>query len=588
MDYMEFRLRATPSLDVEGSWNVELIQCPLANRIGLRATVSPALTRGDLDRLRGAVGYPNPAFIRATGAAVWKTVLPPQIDEAFRESLQAARAQNSGLRLVLVSAGSVTGDSNAAVQPGEMPVEALFDDHFAFLAQNQHTPVSRRLGGGDNLPAHRTVRPLRLLIVSAAPNDIDPDPGVEVERKAIEAALQSVVSQGALVIEACPNATPRRLREALARACDIVHFIGHGGFSSTSLNGEPMGYFCLESDEDGSTFALDGETLYALLRNTNVRLVVLTACSTAAVAGAPVLPLSPYPPAALGGLAQRLISGDSLISAVVAMQFDLETKAAPIFSEAFYDALILEDAPLDEAVRRARLAIVAEMLAGHRAWITPVAFVRCEGARVFELPALVAELSEEIRAELTQLEKMSAKYEKALASIAALAPQIRAEAGVETLRQETQLSLDEIVQRRADLLGDSLRLVGGRAEPDGDLECELVLRLRHPARVGFLAVAFSCPAQHFTFSKIVNAATFHGQPIRVAQQPDRISLNTDDVSGGDLLPAAEHSLAKLVFKVSPAAPIGLSPLAGLQATLIMDGVQVNPPALGAAVFVQSA
>ena len=112
-----------------------------------------------------------------------------------------------------------------------------------------------------------------------------------------------------------------------------------------------------------------------------MRLVVLSACSSAAPTPKQVEEtVSPFE-----GVAQKLITGNSGVSAVVAMQFDLENKAAVEFSKSFYSHLLKPGLSLDEIVTMGRKAIMVSLDAGHRAWVNPVLYWRSKGCKVFEL-----------------------------------------------------------------------------------------------------------------------------------------------------------------------------------------------------------
>lgn len=585
MTYRELHLRVSPSMTREGSWELEIADgdgSPGAEP--LRVTVAPMFTRDLLNRLRASDGFPNSALIRAAGTAVWSSLLPPPLDAALRQLLPADGA-GPGVRLRLTASSHGMECQDTTVLPTELPLEVLFDSSLSYLAHRPTTLLSRKLGSEPDLPPFRTTLPLRMLVVTAMPTDL-PDPGIEAERSALEEALRPATDQGGLILDFCTHATSTSLRETLqGRSYDILHFIGHGGFAPEALAGEPLGFFCLENPEDHSTFALDSETLYSLLLETSVRLVVFTACSTAVDGMA--LPLSPYPPAAFAGMAQRLISGVSSVAAVLAMQFDFETRAAPLFSRAFYQDLLLKNANVDEAVRSGRVAIFSEMSVGHRAWIAPALFARCEGLRVFELPPLVAGLPAGVAAEIASLDKLARIYEATLQALAQMTPAVRADPKIQELQQSTLVGLEDVAKRRAELLGDSLRLLGGRAPHGNQLSCTLQLRLRQPARFGLLSVTFPCVRAHFTLLETQSDAAAAGDVISATQTADDVRIFCANISGGNVLQAGTYPLANLVFLVEAAAPTGLNAIECPPATVIRDGIQIQLQMLGAALIVEA-
>ena len=113
-----------------------------------------------------------------------------------------------------------------------------------------------------------------------------------------------------------------------------------------------------------------------------LRLVVLTACSSAAAQ--PKDPgESKYLANAFDGVAHHLLRATD-VSAVVAMQFDLEVAAAKVFAREFYKSLLADQEDIDVAVSRCRQELATRFDLGSGVWITPALYSRSRNGRVFE------------------------------------------------------------------------------------------------------------------------------------------------------------------------------------------------------------
>ena len=108
----------------------------------------------------------------------------------------------------------------------------------------------------------------------------------------------------------CIPGTKAAFRNALKFNPHILHFVGHGGFE-VALDGYPsQGFLCFQGEDDLSD-PMTADDLAVLLRNSSVRLAVMTACSSAKPAPMNPAGLNPYDTLAFEGVAQKLVTGIS-------------------------------------------------------------------------------------------------------------------------------------------------------------------------------------------------------------------------------------------------------------------------------------
>jgi hypothetical protein len=311
--------------------------------------------------------------------------------------------------------------------------------------------------------------------------------------------------------------------------------------------------------------AVDAESMFTMLRNGNVPLIVMTACSSAASQ-----PNGPeYPGLAFEGLAQTLVERQAGPLAAVAMQFDFETAAAGVFSGTFYRQLLTRDMTVDAAVAAARVALVARFGAAHRSWINPTVYWRCIDGVVFDLLPTAGALSAHQQAQLKEIDNLIRDLETTLRDLAKQPPEVVALTA--PLRADWIARIDELVQRRGTILGDTVRLRGGRLAADGTVQCELTLQLRTSARVGVIQTAITFDSAEFTFEGAaagpdIQAASLVVQAPAAAGQP--IIVNINDASSNKEWAAGEHVLAILTLRAVNAAaqPIFRIPVSAASVT----------------------
>ncbi|WP_368680477.1 CHAT domain-containing protein (plasmid) [Rhodococcus opacus] len=249
-----------------------------------------------------------------------------------------------------------------------LPWEYLYDPrNRRYLCLSERTPLVRYMPLRSRVSPLAVAAPLRILTVVADPAGSDADSlEVEHEWEILKAALSELIDAGAVQLDRLTSSTLESLNDRLS--CEVqyhvLHFIGHGRFSSASGQGELL----FESDLGGPRPVSAFELATVLDDHRSLSLVVLNSCE-----GARTSVSDPF-----AGTAQTLIHRG--IPACVAMQFEISDAAAIAFSAAFYRALAAND-PLDGAVTAARRAIYAK--GNHIEWATPVLFTRAADTRIF-------------------------------------------------------------------------------------------------------------------------------------------------------------------------------------------------------------
>ena len=242
--------------------------------------------------------------------------------------------------------------------------DTQFDGRGVFLSQHAELVLSRRVQSPSLRRFGQDQRPLTVLLVSPnpgkpeigpdgepVPGQMDPvDPGRVVDK------LQELEAKGLIKLQQLVDDPPgfpdpdyewvtrRRLRERMRQDPKpvVIHFVGHG--RSREGHGE-----LLFAKEDGSADWVDDETFAGIVgKSQTVKLAFLQACETAS-AGAP----DPY--VSFSGVARQLAALG--LPAVIAMQYRIKAELATAFADAFYDALITDNKPVDMAVEAGRQAI---------------------------------------------------------------------------------------------------------------------------------------------------------------------------------------------------------------------------------------
>ncbi len=208
----------------------------------------------------------------------------------------------------------------------ELPWEFLWERGI-FLALTKENPRILITRCMIDVKPVRTVEhhlPLQIMIMTAEPNGHHAD--AKREKDLIKEALNSVESQGFVLLREMRGTDIELETIHINRTLDILHFIGHGGFNEETQEGELI----LEGT-DGTVRRISAFKFFASLPS-NVRLVFLNACESARE----------------NSVAYFLAQQGHV---VIAMQFKISIKAAVRFAKIFY-AEIAKGKPIDEAVLR--------------------------------------------------------------------------------------------------------------------------------------------------------------------------------------------------------------------------------------------
>lgn len=293
-------------------------------------------------------------ILQALGQEMAGLLLPPCIRNSLLAEIQRHSDPTTPIRLRL------------AIQPPEL---ADLPWEFVYLAEADRFPglngclclhprcrIIREAAPPQ--PVHPvTVHPLRVLLAWADPGSAGYPvlPCLASEVKSVLHALDQPECRHVEVKE-LRHASPSGLeRDLEVWQPHVLHFIGHGDMLPTG------GVLILESDRPGAEARVYGDDLARWLSETPARLVMLSACRTAA----PVR-----------GIAHMMAAQG--LPAVIAMQLPLRDATAGPFARAFYSAL-LETGSVEAALQQAR-----QMIRGAGPdWGVPVLYLAGDHSTLF-------------------------------------------------------------------------------------------------------------------------------------------------------------------------------------------------------------
>lgn len=308
------------------------------------------------------------------------------VREALHKTLDARASATHPARVELrLNAG--------ATVLGAYPWELLYDDDLhKFLFARASVALTRYINYNQSAPELLTVPTLRVLYVAArpiAPEQVFPLNDSEAEtvrRQVSQAAPVGDVELVRLPPASALSSTFGLLQEFLTPpdprlAPHVLHFDGHGGFGlrcaacgslngtnrttcfnvkcGAPLSGPQAGYLAFERKDRGIHW-VSADELANLVEGSNLRLVVLSACLSAAAAGDSLF----------NGVAPALISAG--IPAVVGMKYSILDEAATCFAEVFYRNLA-QRASLTATLSQVRARLKAEH---PNSWYRPVLYLR--------------------------------------------------------------------------------------------------------------------------------------------------------------------------------------------------------------------
>ncbi len=357
----------------------------------------PLLNPNEIEQARTWLerGFIDRPYAQDFGARLFHTLLPPPIEQFFRQALAKVEPEG-GLRILL--------DQPMPPQLANLTWELLYDPGgLGFLARSVRAPLVRH---STDLPLpHELPKegPLRVLVVTASPEG-KPPIGVESEIESIAATLgkprynpldvlslawnqlrrtrslkglgRRLSTRKLVEMQVLQGATRAALQNRLLEANDaeqpfhIVHFIGHG-----------------EENDDGSFLLLqDGpisaEDFAEIVSEPSVNLAVLNACETAATG-------------LLGSVADACMKRS--IPAVIGMQVPVLDRAAIEFAREFYTAWAAGE-PIESALAYARRLISQQSPGAAADWSIPILFMGPEKGLQLRLKAPAIEMPWQLKA----------------------------------------------------------------------------------------------------------------------------------------------------------------------------------------------
>lgn len=258
----------------------------------------------------------------------------------------------------------------AAAELHTLPWELLHDDA-VMLSASADTPFSRYLPIALPWGGPVEERPIRVLIAIANPADLDrhglPSLDVAQERQILEEAFAACSPSLPLTFSFLdPPITLERLEAALRAGYHILHYVGHGVYSS----GRQQAALFLQDDHGDTHLVPDADLAGMLARleaDAKPQLVFLAACQSATRATGD----------AFRGLGPRLVSVG--VPAVMAMQDFVAVETARTFSATFYTQL-LAHGQVDRAGNEARSTLLTS---GRPDAAVPVLFMRLKSGQLW-------------------------------------------------------------------------------------------------------------------------------------------------------------------------------------------------------------
>ncbi|ESW62851.1 CHAT domain-containing protein [Mesorhizobium sp. C277A] len=542
----EFRLQITPGID--GQLALQILETPIAASAGPKGRPEAVFAAADLAAIRDKANFGNGGNLgemQRIGEAVYKSVTNPAVQAALDAALQISSDNNRTLRIVF-STLSLDGPQQG-VRLSEIPFETIYTPGSGFYASAMRTPVSRTLVAKPDRKTVPLSPPLRILVVAASPQGWPPA-DVAKETATVREALKELDANRLVSIDQCTPPTRGELnKRLLSGGYHVLHFAGHGGVGQIGGDPTPRAFLCLQA-EDGGLDPLDAFTFDSMLKNCpSVNLVVITGCSTAALP--PPIAGAPYATTAFNGIAQRLVSPGSLsnVSAVVAMQFDLESAAAVSFSGRFYGALLNPGTTIDEAVTEARSQIAATTSIGSPGWANPVLYWRCNDGRPFEVRTYQDEtLSPDDEKKIMALKIQVEAYLSSLQDLRMQPAAVQAVAS--DFRQSIVAKIDGFLAQISDVMGNAIRLKGGRPDANDEIGFGLSARLSAAARIDKVRAKISFEEEAFDFTSAAKGDNVSKAPLSNAAA-GVLEILIENVSAGAIWPAGEYEIARFRMKV---------------------------------------
>ncbi|MBL8253175.1 MAG: tetratricopeptide repeat protein, partial [Candidatus Competibacter sp.] len=238
-----------------------------------------------------------------------------------------------------------------------LPWECLHHPEHGFLGKHPGFSLTRRLSAAPPVAAEPLKGPLKVLLFTALPDDLDQEKerlDTESEQANVLEALDPLIHQGLVQLTTPDDGRFDHFRRLLkTQDFHLVFLSGHGKFNADPLLGPTGAWFWFEG-ADGRSDPVEGKDLAQAFSGTAVQAVVLSACQSGKSASAD-----------LGSsLAVRLLHAG--LPHVVGMRESVLDVAGIHFAHALCKAMGRQER-LDVALQLARAAIAeAPALAGPR------------------------------------------------------------------------------------------------------------------------------------------------------------------------------------------------------------------------------
>ncbi|CAN5539608.1 hypothetical protein BH23CHL6_BH23CHL6_05940 [soil metagenome] len=360
-------IRLSRSEDPDGSCRVSITGPDDRRADGLfRSPFSPteiddALAWMDLGTANDA---PAKAQVREFGERLFRSLFQGAVAGVF----VASRNADSPPRVRMT-----VDDPVAARIPWELLVDPSHGEALAFRSRFVRGISTE--GGARRLIVDP---PLRVLVVDSAPRGL-PRLESQLEARGIADALRSVVAQGRVELVTLEHATLSRMLDALRegstdrppRPFHVLHWIGHGDIDSSG-----GANVLLFEDDNGNPDPVDGARLANVVVGSELRLVLINACHSAAPTSSSVAT-----PAAetTRAIAEVLLTAG--IPAVVGMRVAVLDETARRFAREFYAALA-DGRGVDDAVLDARVLVAGRGSDASAEIGVPVAYLRSGSGRL--------------------------------------------------------------------------------------------------------------------------------------------------------------------------------------------------------------
>ena len=213
--------------------------------------------------------------LQTVGDALWRTL---GADEALAAGCQAAGTRI--LPLILESADPLVQS---------LPWECLHHPEHSFLGKHPGFSLTRRLSAAPSASTEPPKGPLKVLLFTALPDDLDQEKerlDMESEQANVLEALDPLIHQGLVQLTTPDDGRFDHFRQLLReQEFHLVFLSGHGQFNADPLLG-PVGAWFLFEGADGRSDRVEGEELAKAFSGTAVQTVVLSACQSGKSASA--------------------------------------------------------------------------------------------------------------------------------------------------------------------------------------------------------------------------------------------------------------------------------------------------------------